>query len=622
MTHKKFHITALIFVLFLLVGWDHVTIPTAEKGIFQLKDWDFEKNGTLKLRGEWDFYWNAQEPSELLNLKPSSIPVPAAWDDQNVYPSTGYGVYHLKIENLQIGKEYGIKVPTLSSSYNFWLNHDLQFTNGKPSTDRKTTIPFNKPMHVFFTATDVSADIYIGISNFHHRNGGMWESLELGTADQIMNVTQKNTAFEMILFGSLLLAGLYHLVLFIHRKKEKKLLFFGVTCLIISMRIIVIGDQILLEFFPTIPWEIVIKIEYLTFFSVVPLFTWFMHYLYKTEVTKKYCLGLSFISALFILVVIFTPAIFYTELLVGYQTVTLITLIYLVISLTKAVFRKREGAIIVSGCATIYALTVINDILYVNRAIETLHLSSFGLFIFIFSQSYIIARSLSSAFGKVEEYSNELSELNRTLEERIHERTKSLQQSKRELQRMNEMLHDLSYQDQLTQLPNRRYFDEVFKKEWDQAVLSGNFLAVLYFDVDHFKAYNDTYGHQLGDDTLIKVAESLKQSLKSSNGFVARMGGEEFVAVVSNQSVERVRRIADECRENVRDLCISHDTSITGRFVTISVGVAIMVPTNNIVPRTLIKLADEALYFAKDKGRNQVYVQELEESKGAVSQKL
>lgn len=597
----------LIVITLCLGGWANQSSPSAKEGILTLENWDFTKNGTVSLEGEWEFYWEENVPEELIpTAKASYLKAGSTWDSNNQYPSIGYGLYHLQINGLKRGQNYGLKIPNMSTSYQLWLNDQLLISNGNPGSTKETTIPFYKPQQVYFEAKDTTLHLYMAISNFHYRSGGMWDQLILGTPEQITSLTKKHLAFEAILLGSLVLSGLYHFVLYSYRRKEKILLQFGAICLVISARILVIGEQVLLEFFPRTPWEIVVKIEYLAFYIVVPLFAWFLAGLYPRELNKRFSKLLSLISLLFSLLVIFTPAIIFTESLFFYQIVTIISVIFIIASLILATIRNREGTKVVLACATFYALTVINDILHNNRLIETTNLSSLGLFVFIFSQSYILAKSSSSAFQKAEQYSTQLTELNQTLEEKIYERTQSLEQSKLELQNMNDMLREMSYHDPLTGLPNRRYFDSLYEEEWDMAIKNNAMISILYLDIDHFKAYNDAYGHEQGDITLQKVAACLKTTLSQYNGTAARIGGEEFIALLTNQNQSQTNLIAEQCRCAVKNLEIKHKDSPSSSLVTISIGAATILPTSSDSKRKLIRTADEALYFAKEEGRNQV----------------
>jgi diguanylate cyclase (GGDEF)-like protein len=599
-------IVTLILITFSLTGWMVKPAPVVEEGIVSLEEWDDEKEGPVSLEGMWNFYWETDDPNKLSTGAKSLIEVPEGWDKKGSFPSTGYGLYHIRINGLEVGKNYGLKIPTMSNSYRIWLDDKIMMTNGTPGKTKETTIPYYKPQELYFDAHSSTVNIYMTITNFHYRTGGMWNSMKFGNAEQVTFLTKRNLVFEAIIIGSLILAGLYHIVLFLHRRKERILLMFGTTCLVIAARTLVIGEQVLTILYQDIPWEIIVKIEFLTFYTVVPLFLWFMYSLYKQEVSKGYCKILTIISLLFSLLVLFTPAIIYTKSLFLFQGITIATISYIIFALIKAAVRKREGAKVVLSCAFIYALTVINDILYINGKIDSTNLSSFGQFIFIFSQCYIIAKGLSKAFQNVEDYSNQLTELNQTLEQKIYERTKSLEDSKQELQRVNEVFKEMSYLDPLTNLPNRRYFDDIYEKEWELANHNQSMISIFYVDIDHFKFYNDAYGHQQGDLTLQRVASCLQKTVQKYSGTVARIGGEEFVALIPNMYPDEINIIAEECRMEVKKLEIIHQKSMISPFVTISIGVASTVPDPTISKRKLIRMADEALYYAKEDGRNQV----------------
>jgi diguanylate cyclase (GGDEF)-like protein len=125
-------------------------------------------------------------------------------------------------------------------------------------------------------------------------------------------------------------------------------------------------------------------------------------------------------------------------------------------------------------------------------------------------------------------------------------------------------------------------------------------------DIDAFKAYNDAYGHQAGDDCLRRVAESLKSRFHRAGDLVTRYGGEEFAVLVAGVGSDHARELGESLRASVEQMSIEHQTSPASRVVTISVGIATVVPDGNDEAATLLKAADEALYAAKDAGRNRV----------------
>jgi len=162
----------------------------------------------------------------------------------------------------------------------------------------------------------------------------------------------------------------------------------------------------------------------------------------------------------------------------------------------------------------------------------------------------------------------------------------------------------LSSFDGLTGITNRRYFDEHLKIEWQRAHEDSALLGLIIIDVDHFKLYNDNYGHLAGDDCLKRVADCISKSLKRSTDFVSRYGGEEFAVILPGATFSSAMRIAENIRADVEEMKIPHELSEASDYVTVSLGASSMMPIRESSPEELIKKADKALYRAKENGRN------------------
>lgn len=173
---------------------------------------------------------------------------------------------------------------------------------------------------------------------------------------------------------------------------------------------------------------------------------------------------------------------------------------------------------------------------------------------------------------------------------------------------LEEHLRTLSMRDGLTGINNRRSFDEGFEKEWRRGLRHLKPLSLIMLDIDFFKRYNDTYGHQAGDICLKRVAECLATSVQRAGDLVARYGGEEFVVLLPETLSGHAEQVAEQIRQNVLQLAVPHDTSEAAKVVTISLGVAGLVPQAGQSSEQLLKLADQALYAAKASGRNRVCV--------------
>ena len=186
----------------------------------------------------------------------------------------------------------------------------------------------------------------------------------------------------------------------------------------------------------------------------------------------------------------------------------------------------------------------------------------------------------------------------------------ALRELQKELEIKNGELERLSSLDGLTGIANRRIFDEFIRREWLRAARDNRSISLIMIDIDHFKKFNDGYGHQGGDDCLRKVARALAATVKRPSDLVARYGGEEFGVVMPDTDREGAAKIAEALRFGIDSMNLTHEFSTTADHVTISLGVATMPPSGITAPEELITKADEALYRAKNSGRNQYQMAE------------
>ncbi|WP_151948957.1 GGDEF domain-containing response regulator [Aliarcobacter butzleri] len=175
----------------------------------------------------------------------------------------------------------------------------------------------------------------------------------------------------------------------------------------------------------------------------------------------------------------------------------------------------------------------------------------------------------------------------------------------------NDMLEKLSMYDGLTNIRNRRFFDETFEKTFSEIKRDKKSLAVLMIDIDFFKPYNDNYGHGQGDETLRKVAKALEKTIKRASDFVARYGGKEFVILLKNIDKTGLQTVAKNLLEAIRELKITHEYSKVEDFVTVSIGVSYCSCPDEITKTELLLKADEALYNVKNSGRNNFAILEV-----------
>lgn len=186
----------------------------------------------------------------------------------------------------------------------------------------------------------------------------------------------------------------------------------------------------------------------------------------------------------------------------------------------------------------------------------------------------------------------------------VEERTAELEERTLQLQIANDLLHHLATIDELTNIANARRFRVVLAQEWQRARRARTPISLLMVDVDLFKPFNDTLGHQRGDDCLVGVAGVLRETASRADDLAARYGGEEFVLLLPHTPAEGARALAESVRAGVEALQVPHPASPIGPYVTVSVGVATADPTEGNAVEDLVGAADRALYAAKQAGRN------------------
>jgi diguanylate cyclase (GGDEF)-like protein/PAS domain S-box-containing protein len=189
------------------------------------------------------------------------------------------------------------------------------------------------------------------------------------------------------------------------------------------------------------------------------------------------------------------------------------------------------------------------------------------------------------------------------------------------LRQMNQDLLLLATLDGLTGVANRRSFDEFISREWGRMRREQASISLILCDIDFFKLYNDTYGHQAGDDCLRRVARAISNSVKRPTDLVARYGGEEFAVILSNTDAKGAVNIAENVRRQVEELSVTHHQPSGSQILTISCGVSSMIPDEDSALDRLIALADKGLYEAKKQGRNRIILKTGESSGNATLEK-
>lgn len=422
-------------------------MPQAAQGIMDASKWDFEKNGILKLNGQWAFYWNELiDPDRFLQGQappPMNVEVPDSWtnyvQDGRTLSNKGYATYRLQIR-LPESESHQLKaiyMDGVASAYKLWVNGELVLSQGTVGRTFEEMVPFQSAQVGSFLPKQSELDIVIQVSSFVQRKAGLWENIELGQADQITDKRVKRVAFEVFLAGSLLVIGFYYCLFYVQRRQAQSALFYGLTCMGVGVRSLFLGQTLAVYFLPQIPWVAAVKIEYISAYFAILCFTLFFQNQFPHE--RQRLLGHLTIGIhiILILVVLFTPAYIYTHILTYYLWIVLIVFMNWLYIVFRAIRRRREGALFQLLSALILIPCIIIEIFYYVELFGFADLVSLGMFISLILQGIWLARAFSKSYGQVQKLSHELSLWNQTLEQKIRLRTVELEQSNQELLQVN-----------------------------------------------------------------------------------------------------------------------------------------------------------------------------------------
>ena len=446
-------------------------MPKVENGILNLSTWDFESSGSVEVSGKWEFYFgkllSPKDFSEGFSEKPSFISVPSNWSSQG-FPNYGFATYRVKIilpEDTEISqnkslqlvdpskdkRSLSLSISSSGSSYLLYLNGEAVSKNGVVGKSLEESSPFIRNKIITFYSSTNTLEIIFEFSNFQHIQSGIWGTVKLGKSSEIESIAKQKFVLDIIISSGLLLFSLYHLGLFITRRKDPSPLYFGIFCLFMAVRTVSINERMILDVFSELPFWVVHKVEYLTIYVGVPFFLKFIKTLFPDEVNKKAVILYNILFTPLIFIVLFLPMHFYTRTINVFQFITLTAMLYSIYTIVLSVKHKRIGARLILIGFLLFSITVVNDILKANGFIHTPFIMSYGFFIFIlfqvsllshrFSNSMEIAEKLTDELkiksNRLEETTYELRELAINLENKVQERTIALKEAKSDLEAIN-----------------------------------------------------------------------------------------------------------------------------------------------------------------------------------------
>lgn len=336
-----------IILLFLMIQCknDSLSKVLAEKGVLDLRSWDFEKN-PASLDGEWEFY-----PGEFIDpaVNASSqtkkfIKVNGVWNKE-MKGGDGYASYRLKIL-LPEKRTFSpaMQIPEAGTAYSMFVNGVLSASNGTVGKTKKESIPEHLPRFISFPKTENIMEIVFHVSNFHYTEGGLWYSISLGEETQMRGIRENGLLQTMFLCGSISIMAIYHFAVYFFRRKDKSALAFSLFCAAMDFRLLGFNEKILNHIFTGNSFLILNRIEYLAYYLAVPFFASFQQSIFPQEFNRTALKIFWTVSSAFCLIVLLTDSSLYTHTAFYYHIYVGIFMIYTTFVMVQAMRKNREGS--------------------------------------------------------------------------------------------------------------------------------------------------------------------------------------------------------------------------------------------------------------------------------------
>lgn len=415
--------------------------PTAKDGVLDLTAWQWERDGAVPLAGQWRFAWLGSSMAGPAGEE-TTLRVPGTWSrartgDGRLLHGTGYGSYRLTIRHRPASDRLAIRVPNISTAYELYVDGKLALSRGLLGANVRSIQPEQYPGIVRMDGGAEWTELRLIVGNYDHRQGGIRTDLIMGTSEQIDRHQSRSAAEQFIVFGCLLMIGLYHLGLYLLRRKEPANLFFAGLCLLVALRMGLVGEVFLVQWLPWLDWKTATRTEYIALlFSGWSAFAYYER-MYPQEFRRSWVRAAGVAGVALAASTLVLPTAVFTTWLPVYQLYVLAQCAIILANLIRSGVKRRDGARTALAGAAVMALAVLNDMLFYNGIWHSIDLVPFGLLFLILMNAYILARRYSQTYERAERLSGELKQWNYTLEERILERTEALRESNETLAQAN-----------------------------------------------------------------------------------------------------------------------------------------------------------------------------------------
>ena len=553
--------------------------PQILQGVLDLRGEELKENYEVSFSGEWEFYWD--QLLEQKNFDDSVLPkptmiirVPEVWNsleiDGQTLPPHGYATYRIQVLLDSQDEPFAIKFGSMSSACKVFIDDKLIRSAGIVATSKENSKPgYTTGLSIFHPPAD-TFNIIVQVSNYHYCKGGLWNNISIiGKAETIQESWSKKMELLLLLLGCITIIGLYHVGIFQLNRSFKSAGYFALFCGVIGLRATLVSEIFILQILPDFNWFLHIKLEYLTLMTGTIVFILFINEVFPKYSLKHFPRLIIAVNIIAAMIVIFTSVNFFTSLLLFYQLVLLVGAGYSMFVVIKALIKKERSAqILIIGLVALLG-TIINDMLYVDRIIETTYMTTYGFMFFIVSQAYMLSYRFQKMFIETQNLAHDLENINLNLENTVKERTKEIQDQNLKLKDQNEEIttqrDNIEKQHQVVKKQKQVITDSInYAQRIQKAVLPSNNKFTGHLQ-DHFILYKprdivsgDFYWFSTKEDKVIIVAADCTGH--GVPGAFMSMLGMAFLAEISRiPEVKTPAQILEFMREKVKQSLRQYD---------------------------------------------------------------
>lgn len=534
----------------------------SKKGQLHLDSWNH--HSLIKLKGEWQYYENVMADNIQKTTSSSYVTVPHSFKKKKETNNNAFGVatYQLYISGLKPNVLYSAQILNELTAYRLIINGQDVLTAGTVANNAvEHQSEMKEKIGHFYADPSGNANVIIEISNFYHKNGGFWKEIVIGTTPVLMQYASQLEAIEIFLFSSTMSVGFFFFALYSTNRDFKPLKYFSFICILIALRTMLTNNRQFYDFIYTFSFDTGTRIEYLAGYLLLPMFGLFF---YSLEYIPKRLFVRNFyyiLIAMYIIVTICIPNIFYMKLSTTHINLCTLLLIYFLYVVGQGIKKKKPKAVLIFIGMCILIPTFLLDF-YSHLTYDYL---PFGTFFMLIFMSIAVIKNLL------------------------------------QIKQNHDYLERAITIDSLTGVKNRYFLNKLVQQELP--IHHHQPYYILFFDLNKFKFINDTYGHDIGDAVLVESANRLQSFFQAKSDIICRFGGDEFIVITKlEHQPYTITQLTNSISTRFKEPFV-----INNEEYTLSVSIGIAQYKNGDRLESIIKQSDGAMYTAKKNHQSNVF---------------